>query len=56
MNNSNKTVLFYVYHSDMLTKEDSTSYKVHNLMVLPALKEVKGYIDVYAFDCLHPLL
>lgn len=25
-------------------------------MILPALKDFRGYVDVFAFDCQHPLL
>ena len=45
--------LFYVFHSE---DHDGSSMggRVHYDIVLPSMKDLKGYVNFYAFDCQHP--
>lgn len=44
----------YVFNSDRLNGK--AGERIHHEMVLPALREVKGYVKVFAFDCVHPTM
>jgi hypothetical protein len=48
--------MFYAFHSDQISKTDSNVGQFHYNMILPALKDFRGYVDVFAFDCQHPML
>lgn len=47
--------LFYTFHSDDHQSGNSMSGRVHYDIVLPSMKDLKGYVRFHAFDCQHPL-
>ena len=47
--------LLYTFHSEDLQSGNSISGRVHHEIVLPAIKDLKGYLNFYLFDCQHPL-
>ena len=43
--------LFYTFHSNDHKSGDTMSRRVHYEIVLPSMKEVKGYVKFHVFDC-----
>ena len=54
MEETDKLVLVYVFDSNHLNGK--IGERIHFEMVLPAVKEMKGLIKVFAFDCAHPTM
>ena len=46
--------LLYTMHGDELSDNSSMNSKVHRSVIMPVLKELKGYLRVYMWDCSHP--
>ena len=47
--------LVYVLNSTELRNRESAAWQVHVTMVRPVLKDLKGYMLFYAYDCAHPI-
>ena len=46
--------LLYTMHGDELSDNSSMNAKVHRSVIMPVLKELRGYLKVYIWDCNHP--
>lgn len=41
-------------HGDELSDNSSMNARVHKSVIVPVLKELRGYLKVYLWDCSHP--
>lgn len=46
--------LLYTMHGDELSDNSSMNARVHRSVIMPVLKELRGYLRVYIWDCSHP--
>ena len=54
---NNLPSLVYTIDSETLTEPEwkgKNTYQLHNTIMVPVLKEVRGMAKVYVFDCQHP--
>ena len=51
---SQKLLFTYIMNSEKVA-EGSVVSQIHYGMILPVIKELRGLIQVYVFDCSHPL-
>ena len=50
---SMKLHFVYILHSEFV-EADTQATKLHYEIIAPAIKEMKGLVDILAFDCQHP--
>lgn len=51
---NNEVSFLYTFFSSEMTGGDNMNIRMHNTILKPTMKEIKGYVKFYVFDCNHP--